>query len=211
MKSLEVSAKTVEEAVNTALTELALTKEEVSIEILEQPTKGFFGLGAKKAVVKIEEKYNPTKKAKEFLQKVFDSMRLKPAIEVLETKDKLTFDIKGEDLGILIGRRGDTLDSLQFLLNLVINKDSESRVKVVLDVEGYRKKREDTLYNLALRLSNKAKRTGRKVILEPMNPQERRIIHVALQNESGISTYSEGEEPYRKVIIVPKNNRNYNQ
>ncbi|SMB87533.1 spoIIIJ-associated protein [Desulfonispora thiosulfatigenes DSM 11270] len=209
MKSIEISAKTVEEAIDLALNELNLTKDEVNIEVLEQPSKGFFGIiGTKKAVVKVDEIYNPTKKAKDFLMQIFAPMNLNPKIEIVEDKSSVTFNITGDDLGILIGRRGDTLDSLQFLLNLVMNKDNESRTKYIIDIEGYRKKREETLLNLALRLGDKAKRTGRKVILEPMNPQERRIIHMTLQNDTEIGTYSEGEEPYRKVVIIPKIKRN---
>lgn len=209
MKSIEISAKTVEEAIELALTELNLQENDVNIEILEQPSKGFLGIiGTKKAVVKVIEKYNPTKIAIDFLMKIFIPMNLNPKIEVIEDKGNVILDITGDDLGILIGRRGDTLDSLQFLLNLVMNKDSESRTKYIIDIEGYRNKREDTLFNLALRLGDKAKRTGRKVILEPMNPQERRIIHMTLQNDTEIGTYSEGEEPYRKVVIIPKIKRN---
>lgn len=205
MKSVEISAKTIEEAVDLALTELKLTEDDVDIEVLEKPSKGFFGIiGTKKALVKVVEKYNPLNKAKGFLETIFESMSLKPTIEIIEDKNSVTFNISGHDLGILIGRRGDTLDSLQFLLNLAMNKDNESRLKYIIDIEGYRKKREETLINLAYRLGDKAKRTGRKVILEPMNPQERRIIHMTLQDDSELGTYSEGEEPYRKVVIISK-------
>lgn len=206
MKSIEITAKTVDDAVKIALEKLQLTEEEVNVEVLEQPNKGLFGiLGNRNAVVKVVEKYNPVKEGEKFLTKIFESMKLNPKIEVKEAKDYITYNISGGDLGILIGRRGDTLDSLQFLLNLVVNKNKEQRKKIIVDVEGYRGRREDTLINLAKRLCDKAKKSGRKVVLEPMNPQERRIIHIALQEEKKIVTYSEGEEPYRKVVIVPKN------
>ena len=143
-----------------------------------------------------------------FLAEIFSEMQLNTDIVVEQKEDYLVFDIQGEDLGILIGRRGDTLDALQFLLNLVINRRTNTKIKVLIDIENYRAKREETLVGLSHKLANKAKRTGQKVILEPMNPQERRIIHMTLQEDDGVNTYSEGEEPYRKVIIVPKKKQN---
>ena len=131
-------------------------------------------------------------------------MDLDVTIDVKEKNGYLTFDLKGKNLGILIGRRGDTLDSLQFLLNLVINDKNGIKVKGIVDIENYREKREETLIGLSHKLAAKARKTGQKVVLEPMNPQERRIIHMALQNDRRVSTYSEGEEPYRKVVIVPE-------
>lgn len=205
MRVVEKSAKTVEEAIELALKELQLEKEQVEISVLEQPTKGFLGLiGTKNALVRVEEKYNAVNEAKSFLDKIFSTMEINPTINVTNTEDKIVINLTGENLGILIGRRGDTLDSLQFLLNLVINKNSDKRIKVILDVENYRSKREDTLFKLAKRLSDKAKRTGKKIVLEPMSPHERRLIHMSLQDDYRINTYSEGEEPYRKVVIVPK-------
>ena len=131
-------------------------------------------------------------------------MGLDVTIDVKEKNGYLTFDLKGKNLGILIGRRGDTLDSLQFLLNLVINDKNGAKIKGIIDIENYRAKREETLIGLSHKLAAKARKTGQKVVLEPMNPQERRIIHMALQNDRRVSTYSEGEEPYRKVVIVPE-------
>jgi len=206
MKKVEISAKTVDEAIKIALKQLELQENEVNIEILEQPSKGFLGfLGNKNAVVSVEEKFNHIKYTKTFLENIFKSMDLKVKIDVVENNEYITFNLTGDDLGILIGRRGDTLDSLQFLTNLAVNKNNLQRKKLILDVEGYRNRREETLISLANRLSEKVRRTDRKVILEPMSPHERRIIHVALQNNIYISTYSEGDEPYRKVVIVPKN------
>jgi len=205
MKSIEISAKTVDEAIDLALEKLQLSKEQVNVEVLEQPNKGFFGiLGSKNALVRVEEKFDPIKTGKVFLEKIFSSLKINPIINIKEKEEYVVFDITGEDLGILIGRRGDTLDSIQFLLNLVVNKHIDKKLKIIVDVEGYRKRREETLINLGHRLAQKVKRTGSKVVLEPMNPQERRIIHLALQDEDRINTYSEGEEPYRKVVIVPK-------
>jgi spoIIIJ-associated protein len=206
MRAVEISAKTVEDAIKIALEQLGLEKDEVNIDVIEQPNKGFFGLlGNKNALVRVEEKFNPIKFSKAFLENILEKMDLNPKIEVVETSDYITFNLSGKDLGVLIGRRGDTLDALQFLINMVVNKNGLQRKKIILDVENYRSRRKETLINLANRLADKAKRTGKKIVLEPMSPHERRIIHVALQDNKFISTYSEGEEPFRKVIIVPKN------
>ncbi len=207
MRVAERSAKTVEEAIKLALTELSLNREDVEFEVIEEPKSGLFGLiGNKDAVVKVTEVLNYKKQITSFLDMVFDKMRLKPEITIIEEEGTIQVNLQGEDLGILIGRRGETLDSIQFLANLFINKTSENYKKVIIDVEDYRKKREATLYGLAEKLSNKVKKTGRRISLEPMSPQERRIIHMALQNNKSVNTYSEGEEPFRKVVIAPKRN-----
>lgn len=208
MRFLEKTGKTIQDAVNSALLELGISEQEALVEVLEEPSKGFLGiLGNKLAKVKVTEKYNPVKEAKYFLVKVCREFGVKPEFELQENKEHTVINIRGEDLGILIGRRGDTLDSLQYLTNLAVNKDSSEisdRVKIILDVEGYRGRREETLIKLAQRLSEKVKRTRSRVVLEPMNPHERRVIHTALQNDNAIQTYSEGEEPYRKVVITLK-------
>ena len=208
MKSIEMSARSVEEAVKLALQELQLTEEDVQIEVLDEPSKGFLGiLGGKMAKVKVSEKSNPLKVTKNFLENVTAKIGV-PVNVVLKQEETGYFKMEftGKNLGILIGRRGDTLDALQYLANLVANKqNNEERVKIIIDAEGYRKKREDTLVRLAMRMADKVKKTGRRVMLEPMNPQERRIIHTALQNERTIETLSEGEEPFRKVVISLKN------
>ncbi|NMA02698.1 MAG: protein jag [Clostridia bacterium] len=206
MRVVEKSAKTVEEAIELALTELDLDENQVEIYVLEQPTKGFLGLiGSKNALVRVTEKYNVVDEAQKFLKKICSMMEIDPNINIVNnSEDNLEINLTGDNLGLLIGRRGDTLDALQFILNLVINKNCEKRIKIILDVENYRSKREETLFKLAKRLSEKAKKTGKKIVLEPMNPHERRIIHMSLQEDHRINTYSEGEEPYRKVVIVPK-------
>lgn len=202
MRVIEKSGKTIDEAVKAALSELNLKENDVDIEILEEPKNGFLGfIGGKDALVRVTEKENNLNKINEFLQVLFDKMRLNPEISVKEEEGNILVNLQGEDLGILIGRRGETLDSLQFLVNLFVNKSSENYKKVIIDIEDYRKKRENTLYSLAEKLSNKVKRTGRKISLEPMSPQERRIIHMALQENKSVNTYSEGEEPFRKVVI----------
>jgi len=195
----------VEEAVKEALKELRLENDEVEIEILEEASKGLFGfLGTKDAKVKVTEKVVPEKRAGRILQQIFSYMDLEVEINTSDCDDYIKIDLSGPDLGILIGRRGDTLDSLQYYINLAANKRAEKRVKFIIDVEGYRQRRQETLSRLALKLADKAKRKGRNVVLEPMNPHERRVIHTALQNHNEVFTYSEGEEPYRKIIISPK-------
>lgn len=205
MRVIEKSGKTIEEAVAAALQELDLTKEQVDVEVVEEPSKGIFGLiGSKYAKVRVTEKENPVGRARKFLLDIFGKMDLEVEISDKEMEEYIVLDISGPDLGILIGRRGDTLDAMQYLVNLVANKNVEKRTRFILDVEGYRKRREETLNNLAFRLAEKARRKGRNVVLEPMNPHERRVIHTALQNHRDVFTYSEGEEPYRKIIIAPK-------
>lgn len=230
MMMVEKSAKTIEEAIDAALEELKSDRDKVDIEILEQPSKGIFGLiGSKHAKVRVtlrEEKAPEKKKeeniikkeiritdytlekekARKFLRDVLESMDIKAEIRVRDTKEGLYINLSGPKMGVIIGRRGQTLDSLQYLVSLVINKDKEreSFVKVILDTEDYRKKREETLQRLARRLAERVQKTGKKVELEPMNPYERRIIHSTLQEFADITTFSEGEEPYRKVIISHK-------
>lgn len=229
MMEVEKSAKTVEEAVRLALEELKAEREQVEIEVLDQPSKGIFGiLGTKLARVRVtlkEVKPSEVKEeifekkeirvveytfeketAKKFLRDVLNAMDIKAEIRIKDTKEGLYINLTGPKMGTIIGRRGQTLDSLQYLTSLVVNKDKEreSYVKVVLDTEDYRKKREETLVRLAKRLADKVRKTGKKVELEPMNPYERRIIHSALQNYADVTTYSEGEEPFRKVIIEHK-------
>ncbi len=209
MKKVEKAAKTVEEAVELALKDLNVTREKVEIEVLDEATKGFFGVfGVKPArvlVTVIEVK--PNQFVEKILADIFKTMDLEVKIDFEIRKEHTIVNLTGEDLGILIGRRGETLDSLQYLVNLSVNRKQENRVRFILDVEGYRKRREETLQNLAHRLADKVRKKRRDVILEPMNPQERRIIHTTLQNENDISTFSEGEEPYRKIVISLKNTR----
>ncbi|MDA8234332.1 MAG: protein jag [Clostridia bacterium] len=205
MRALERSGKTIEEAVDKAVSELGVEREQVEIEVLEEPNKGFLGIiGTRLARVKVTVKINATDKGKTFLREVFTAMGLDVLIEVQKKPEYLLFNLLGSDLGILIGRRGDTLDALQYLVNLVVNRNESQRIRVVVDVEGYRGRREETLQKLALRLADKVKRRGESVVLEPMNPHERRVIHTALQNHKYVYTSSQGEEPFRKVVIVPK-------
>jgi len=202
---VEKSGKTVEEAVESALREINLTRDEIEIEVLEEPSKGLFGfIGGRPALVRVKPKETPARKARALLEKVMQAMDLDVDIDVIEKDEKILININGPDLGILIGRRGETLDALQYLVNLSANKNADKRKRILIDIEGYRKRREDTLKKLAYKLADKAKQRGRNVILEPMNSMERRIIHTALQGRDDIYTFSEGEEPYRKIIIAPK-------
>ena len=147
----------------------------------------------------------PAEKAEEFLTSIFEAMKLEVRIDPMDTKDGVVMNLIGENLGILIGKHGQTLDSLQYLANLAANKGLvEDKVRIILDIENYRSRREDTLRRLAMRLADKVRRTGERIVLEPMNRHERKIIHMALQNNYRISTYSSGEEPYRKVVIELK-------
>lgn len=205
MDEIRISGKTVEEAIAAALAELGASKEEVSITVIDEGSKGFLGVfGGKDAVVLVKKNFNPERAAENFLREVFLSMSLIVKIET-QLKDKhLLINLTGDDMGILIGKRGQTLDALQYLVNLVVNKNSNSYVSVMLDTENYRQRRKETLETLAFNLAKKVKHTKKNVVLEPMNPYERRIIHSSLQNDRFVTTYSEGEEPYRNVVITLK-------
>lgn len=209
MEEIKKSGKTVDEAVAAALAELQADKEDVSITILDEGSKGFLGMfGAKDAVVLVKKNFNAEKIAENFLREVFLSMGLIIKINTKLQEKQLLIDLSGEDMGILIGKRGQTLDALQYLVNLVVNKTSLSYISVMLDTENYRQRRKETLETLALNLAKKAKHTKKNVVLEPMNPYERRIIHSALQNDRYVTTFSEGEEPFRNVVIALKSKNN---
>lgn len=208
MKFVVKTAKTVEEALQEALEELKATEKEVEYEVIEEASKGLFGLiGAKEAKIKVVLKNDPEETADKFLDGILKGMGIIALHDISIEDDIMKIEINNissSDMGILIGKRGNTLDSIQYLLSLAINKDRENYLKVLLDAEGYRAKREETLKRLAKKMAEKAKYSKRPVKLEPMNPYERRIIHSALQEFEGVSTYSEGNEPYRRVVIVSK-------
>ena len=206
-KVIEKTGKTVEEAINNSLSELNLTRDKVDIEVLDEGSKGLFGLlGSRLAKVKVTVKDDYALEAKSFLREILDSMDIKAEINVEDTENGLKINMTGPDMGILIGYRGETLDALQYLISLVINKSKTSTEykRVILDTENYRQKREETLIKLANRIAIKARNQKRNVVLEPMNPYERRIIHSALQDNPYVTTRSEGEEPYRKVVVELK-------
>ena len=203
MNFVEKTGRTVDEALELALIQLDTTKENVEVEVLEENSKGLFGLfGNKDAKIRVTIKVTADSIAEEFLKSVFENMGvLNTTIHSKLDIDVLNINIEGENMAILIGRRGQTLDSLQYLTSLVVNKGREEYVRVILDTENYRKKRKETLERLANKLAYKAKKMRKDIVLEPMNPYERRIIHSALQGNPHVSTRSEGDEPYRKVII----------
>jgi len=205
MRELEVTGKTVEDAINLGLEKLGVKREDVEVEILEQPTKGILGIfGQKPARVRLKVKSKVSDRAKKFLDDVILAMGLSVNYELFQRDEQLLINLYGNDVGVLIGHRGETLDALQYLVNLAANKNEVLPRRIVLDAQGYRERREKTLIRLAEKVAVKVKQKGRPYALEPMTPQERRIIHTALQNFDGVYTYSEGEDPNRKVIIAPK-------
>ena len=207
MEYIEISAKTVTEALTEASIKFGVPSSEIEYEVIEKGSAGFLGIGSKNAVIKARKKYCVTDHVEEFLASVFEAMNMEVEIIVKVDEDAKLIDVelKGDDMGILIGKRGQTLDSLQYLTNLAINKNAENYYKVKVDTEDYRKRRKDTLENLAKNIAYKVKKTRRPVELEPMNPFERRVIHSALQNDRFVTTHSEGEEPYRHVVVTMKN------
>lgn len=205
MEEIKKSGKTIDEAVAAALAELGAQKDEVSITVLEEGSRGFLGMfGGKDAVVLVKKNFDPVRIVENFLREVFVSMGLMIQIKVEMEEKHLKVELIGEDMGILIGKRGQTLDALQYLVNLVVNKNSPSYISVMLDTENYRQRRKETLETLAFHLAKKVKHTRKNVVLEPMNPYERRIIHSTLQNDRYVTTFSEGEEPFRNVVIALK-------
>ncbi len=205
MQEIQISAKTEEKAIEEAIRKLNVSSaDELNIEVVEKAAKGFLGFGSKDAVIKASVKFNPEKIAKEFLREMFVAMGIIVNIETELKEKQLLINLSGSDMGILIGKRGQTLDSIQYLVNLVVNKGDAPYLSITIDTENYRQRRKETLESLAYNLAKKVKQTGKKVVLEPMNPYERRIIHSSLQNNKYVTTYSEGEEPYRNVVIALK-------
>ena len=209
MNYIEVSSKTVDEAITEACQKLGVTSDKLEYEVIEEGSSGFLGIGSKPAVIKAAVKTGDVSledKAKVFLNDVFSAMNMVVVVEVSYNENEKTMDIdlSGDEMGVLIGKRGQTLDSLQYLVSLVVNKDVNDYIRVKVDTENYRQRRKETLENLAKNISFKVKKTRRPVSLEPMNPYERRIIHSALQNDKYVVTHSEGEEPFRRVVVSLK-------
>ena len=211
MEYREFSAKTKEDAITEACQYFTVSSDKLVVEVLEEGSNGFLGIGAKPAVIKAAVKGTIEDKVKDFLKDVFEAMELEVVIDVKydEAEKNMEIDLKGDDMGVLIGKRGQTLDSLQYLVSLVVNKESEEYIRVKVDTEDYRNRRKATLEGLAKNISYKVKRTKRAVSLEPMNPYERRIIHSALQNDKYVTTHSEGEEPFRHVVVTLKKSERY--
>ncbi len=211
---IETTGKTVDEAVLEASVVLKTTPENLDYEILEEAGSGFLGINKKPAKIKAALKETKLDKAANFITDVLNVMGIKNEVKSSYDEAEMTmnFEIIGEDMGVLIGKRGQTLDSLQYLASLVVNKESDDYIKVKLDTENYRERRKQTLENLARNIGSKVKKSGKPVSLEPMNPYERRIIHSALQDDKYVETHSEGEEPFRKVVIsLKKGVRPYNK
>lgn len=207
MEYIEVSAKTVEDAISEAAIKLEVPSDKIEYEVITEGSTGFLGLiGSKPAVIKARKKFNLLDHTKDFLARMFKAMNVDVNSTVDYDEESRTMNIvfDGEDMGLLIGKRGQTLDSLQYLTSLVVNKEQQEYVRVKVDTENYRSRRKDTLENLAKNIAFKVRKTRKPVVLEPMNPYERRIIHSALQGNKYVETYSEGNEPYRHVVVVYK-------
>lgn len=208
MNKVIVSAKTVDEAIEEALKQLNTVREKVKVTILEEPSRGFFGFfGGRQAKVEVERIADPISHAVQFLVAVSEAMGLEVTVTPTEKSDHTVLDLAGEQLGVLIGRRGQTLDALQYLTNIVANQGTSRYMRFVLDVENYRQRRRETLQRLADRLVARVKRLNREIRLEPMNPTERKIIHMRVQRHAGVFTYSEGDEPRRRVVISPERSK----
>ena len=207
MDFIEITGKTVEDAITNALIKLETTSDRIEYEVIEKGSTGFLGfIGKQDAVIKVRKKNSLLDDTYEFLDKLFNAMNLEvtSTIDYDEDSRVMNIDFSGDEMGILIGKRGQTLDSLQHLVSLVINKHSEEYIRVKLDTENYRERRKETLEQLAKNIAYKVKRTRRPASLEPMNPYERRIIHSALQDDKFVYTKSEGEDPFRHVVVLPK-------
>ena len=209
MEYIEVSAKTVNEAIIEACQKLGVASDRLEYEVIEEGSSGFLGIGSKPAMIKASVKVIEVSledRAKTFLNDVFSAMDMNVVVDVVYNEAERVMDIElsGDEMGVLIGKRGQTLDSLQYLVSLVVNKGEQNYIRVKVDTENYRSRRKDTLENLAKNIAYKVKRTKRAVSLEPMNPYERRIIHSALQNDKYVVTHSEGEEPFRRVVVSLK-------
>lgn len=217
---LEFTAKTVDEALTEALIKLETTSDQIEYEVIEKESSGLLGLFSKPAKIRVCKKESVEDVVMDFLTKLFENMNID--VEILldyeEEESVINIELKGADMGLLIGKRGQTLDSIQYLTSLVANKNREKYVKIKLDTENYRERRKETIENLAKNIASKVKKTRKPAYLEPMNPYERRIIHSTLQNDKYVETYSEGEEPYRKVVVnitkeyasmPPRRNNNY--
>jgi len=218
MESVEISARTVEEAVEAALSELGLDRSEVEIEVLKEGKVGLFGLGGEEARVRVTPVAKPAiapgdvaaapgdvaAMAKDAVEKLLFLMKIPATVQLREEDEapfSATLDIEGEELGLLIGRRGQTLTTLQYIVNLIVSRKLKSGVRINLDVAGYKQRRQEELHNLALRIAELVKSTKRAITLEPMSPSERRVVHLALRDDPEVITQSVGEEENRKVIV----------
>jgi spoIIIJ-associated protein len=204
--AIEKRGKSVDEAIKAALDELGCEIDDVIIEVLEEANKGILGIvGKRPAVVKVTLREKPEEEVRKILVDLLDKMKIDYKIDRVEwDKEKVRINIVGKDMGLVIGRKGETLNALQYMTSLIVNKDREEKIRIVLDVEDYRRKKERSLEKLAIKLSDKVKSTQKNVVIRPMSPQERMIIHTVLQGDPQVTTYSTGDEPNRKVVITMK-------
>ena len=209
-KEVVVTGKTIEQAVELGANELKMDKDDVTYEVLDLPKKGFLGLGSSDAKVKVFGRMSNSDIAVGFIEKIIGHMKINAMPKIIgETDDEIKIDIIGDNLGTLIGYHGEILDSLQYLTYLAVNKgedsgidsDKSNTVKISIDIENYRKKREETLQQLAKKMADRVLKYGRSVTLEPMNAYERRIIHSAIQDIDGVSTHSIGQENDRRIVL----------
>ena len=202
----EFSAKTADEALTNALIQMETTSDQIEYEVIEEEKNGILGLFSKPAVIRVRKKQGLEDTVRNFLEKTFEAMKLVVEVDMdyNEKERTINIELKGEEMGMLIGKRGQTLDAIQYLTSLIANKKktSENYIKIKIDTENYRQRRKETIENLARNVASKVKKTGRPAFLEPMNPYERRIIHAELQNDKYVDTHSEGEEPHRKVVVT---------
>ena len=207
MKSIEVEGKNIEDALEKALNELNTTKEKINFEIIDPGAKGLFNvIGFKPARIRVSMKYDYIEEARKFIANILKCVGLTAEISITEKDDAININLYGKKMGLIIGYRGETLDSIQYLLSLVVNKSHDiPHKKVILDTENYRSKREETLKGVAIKSANRVIKTRKTLKLEPTNPYERRIIHFDLKDNNLVNTYSEGEEPFRRIVIEPNN------
>jgi spoIIIJ-associated protein len=207
VQTIEKRGRSIDEAIKAALDELGCEIDDVSVEVVEEPSKGILGfIGNKPAVVRVSLRDKPEKDARQVVENLLNKMKIDYQIDHVEWENgTVRINIVGKDMGLLIGRKGETINALQYIAGLIINRRREEKIRLVLDVEDYRKKREQSLESLALRLSDKVKQTRKNVVMRPMSSQERRIVHTVLQEDPQVVTYSMGDEPNRKVVISLKN------
>lgn len=210
MDVMEFKGKTKEDAITAATVELGIPSDKLNYEVIDEGSSGFLGLfNVKPVIIRVTLKKSLLERTQEFCDELFAAMKVETVVTIdfKEEDNVMNIDLSGPDMGILIGKRGQTLDSLQYLISLFVNKEGDAYIRVKLDTENYRERRKATLEKLAKKLAYTVKRTKKPVALEPMNPYERRVIHSALQNDRYVCTKSEGEEPYRKVVIMLKKDR----
>ncbi len=212
MTSIEKTGRSVEEALESALSELGVTEDEVFVDVIEEPTRGFLGiLGGRDAKIRVTVKKDRAQLACEFITGVIDRMNIDAVVNVRSQGDTRLLEVSGNDLGLLIGRHGKTLRHLEFLTNVVSSKGIGNIRRIIVDVDGYRRKKEKTLEDMARNAARKVQRTGRSTFLRPMDARDRRVVHMALQKNGRVATHSEGDEPYRRVVVSPRRNVSGNE